>query len=129
MLSGTLCGTWPVLLGDRADHGQTLLLGFTLSDMWSFHDPTKHANMSGNNHQNLDTDKRIYHRAKKLCCSLISYVVLLYCDILLGNMMKLRVFVCQLGDQIAPKATHKPYRTCFIFEKLIFWQPARHQFL
>ena len=30
-------------------------------------------------------------------------------DILPGKMLKLRVFVGQLGNQIAPKATEKPY--------------------
>ena len=29
-------------------------------------------------------------------------------DIIHGDIMKLRAFVCQLGDQIVPKATEKP---------------------
>ena len=45
--------------------------------------------------------------------SVVNFLLLSYCtldqDVVPGNMIELRAFVGQLGDQIDPKTSDKPY--------------------
>ena len=76
--------------------------------MQPFHRPIKHAKMMENGRRNVDKD-----RCGQDIMSLVNFLLSSHCtvdkDILPGDIMKLRVYVGQLGHQIDPKATDKLY--------------------
>ena len=80
--------------------------------MWPFHRPTKHAEIRENGQRNLEKRKQLYRRGQNVM-SLADLFLSSHCtvdkDILPGDIMKLRVYVGQLSDELDPKATDKPY--------------------
>ena len=73
-----------------------------VSLMRPFHRPTKHAKIRENGQQNVVKRQQLYQRGQKVM-SLVNFLLSSHCtvdkDILPGNIIKLRVYVCQLSDE------------------------------
>ena len=83
-----------------------------VSLMRPFHRPTKHAKIRENGQRSVEKRQQLYRDGQKVM-SLVNFLLSSHCtvdkDILPGDIIKLRVYICQLSEELDPKATNKPY--------------------